>query len=254
MSISPSSIKSFSLLLLMAAVWLPAALSTAQGHSIPRGSEASQENASPPETAAQPLPEGQKYRYPKINHLEVAFDLASPVMELFTYDYGEYAIRTTLDIYHRFLPQLVLGIGHCNESSEDAFFTYKVSPSFFVKAGMGYNFKYNDIRPDDYYWIFARYGFSTYKADITDITYNDGYWEAYGPVTLNGIGFTCHWIEIGAGIHVQVWKKWALGWEIWYRNILAKGTNPNGDPYYIPGYGSRASHIGFSFNISYDIF
>ncbi len=250
---SPSPIKSLLLSLLLLAGWLPSVSSSAQGRSIPRGSEAQQETSADA-GKAEPLPEGQTYRYPLLNGLEVAFDLSGPVMEIFANDYGEYAIRTTLDLHHRFLPQLVLGIGHCNETAEDSYYSYKVNPSFFFKAGFGYNFKYNDTRPDDFYWIFARYGFSSFKADILNLTFNDGYWEILGPTDLTGLDFTCHWLEIGGGIHVQVWKQWSLGWEIWYKTFVNKGKNPNGDPYYVPGYGTTKSHIGFTFNISYDIF
>lgn len=250
MSILPLFIKR--VLLPVLALWLPVTFAQAQGRSIPRGDKAAPDSAAT--VSAQPLPEGQKYRYPLINRLEVAFDIASPVMELFNNYYGDYSLRATLNLHHRFMPQLVLGIGHCNEMSQDAYLRYKVGPSFFAKAGIGYNFKFNDVRPYDFYWAFARYGFSSFKADILDIVYNDGYWDTFISNGIENIRYNCHWLELGGGIHVQIAGKWGLGWEVWYKVFLAKGTNPYGSPYYVPGYGTTTSHIGFSFNVSYDIF
>lgn len=230
----------------------------AQGRSIPRGAE--HETPAPATAPAGdevdlPLPPGQKYRYPLLNGLTVSVDVMSPLLELFTNGYANYEVRAALDLHHRFLPQAVFGMGHCDEVADDGY-TYRVGTTPYGKLGVGYIFKYNDVHARDFYYALLRYGFSTSKADMLGLTYTDGYWPDYGPVDVSGVRYNSHWLELGGGIQVHIARRISLGWELWYKNLLSAGSSKQtyGRPYFVPGFGTTTGHIGFQFHVHCRIF
>ena len=237
------------LLLLVAAL-----RAEAQGRSIPRGTETDMAAEADAETVL-PLAPGQQYRYPLLNGLTVSVDVLSPLLELFSNGYADYEARATLDLHHRFLPQAVFGVGHCAETADDGY-SYRVAATPYGKLGIGYIFRYNDAHARDFYYAVLRYGFSTSRADMEDLTYTDGYWPDYGPVDVLGVRYNCHWLELGGGIQVHIARRVSLGWEVWYKNLLSAGSarDTHGRPYFVPGYGTTAGHLGFQFNVHCRIF
>lgn len=224
-----------------------ASICFAQGNSIPKSKEAKAQEIKDPEA----LPEGVKYRYKTFNGLNVSVNIFDPVMELMTWDHANYEATVTADIHHRFMPQVSVGLGHCDQLSDDEVrFKTKMSP--FFKVGIIYNFKYNDTNPLFYYYVLARYGCSKSTADISNLTYTDGYWDEYGPTSIKSQDYKCHWLEIGGGIKTHITGPISMGWELTFRPMLTCGDDKNGKPYFAPGYG--ASKLNFAFNLYYDIF
>lgn len=235
----------------------------AQGCSIPKNSEAKEKEAA---QIIEELPEGQKYRYQLLNGLNVSIDLLDPVLHTFFYDHASYEGQIMLDLHHRFFPMASFGMGVANETSNNGLeygtdekkelnFKSKLAP--FAKFGMGYNLRYNDLHPDDIYMIFARYGWSHNKADITNLYYTsreNETWGAYGPASLTDQSYTSHWVEAGAMIKVQVWKRISLGWDLYWKIRISQTGTEFGDPYYVPGLGTSNSKVGFSFRLYYEIF
>ena len=224
-----------------------AVLAYAQGNSIPKSSKARAMEEVLPEI----LPDSVKYRYPLFNGLNVSVNIFDPVMELFTRDRANYEATVTADIFHRFFPQISVGAGHCNQANEYGLrFSSKMSP--FFKIGMLYNFNYNDTRPENFYYILARYGMSKSTADFENLTYTDGYWNDYGPTDISGLEYPCHWVEVGGGIKVKITGPVSMGWEATLRPLLSKGEAKNGNPYFVPGKGT--GKFCFAFHLYYDIF
>ena len=222
----------------------------AQGRSIPTSQDVAEQNV--PEAPA-PLPEGQKYRYPTLNGLSVSLNISDPVLELFKHEYANYEATATLDIHHRFLPQVTVGMGHCDETKTDGI-RYHVRPTPYFKTGIAYNFQYNDVKPNDFYYVLLRYGFAASKSDVEHLTYRDGYWHDQHELSILDQKFRCHYLELGGGIRVQVHGRISLGWEVWYKRLLAYGSGHNGSPYYVPGFGTTENHLGFAFLATFDIF
>lgn len=236
------------MLLFVVATTLPA---FGQGATIPRGSAAATEV--PPSEADMELPEGVKYRYPLLNGLRVSVNVFEPLMALFLNDYASCDVTAQLNLYHRFFPEVTFGMGKCDDVSDDLVgYTTKLAP--YYKIGIGYNFKYNDITPNNYYYVFLRYGFAHSTADITNLRYNDGYWPEYGPINLDGQEFNSHWLEIGFGISVRVWRRVSMGWDLYYKPMVSDGATRNASPYYVPGYGTTTMSFGFGYRVSYNIF
>jgi len=222
-----------------------------QGATIPRGT--STESATSPEPEELALPEGVKYRYPLLNGLAVSVNIFEPIMGVFLNDYASCEATGQLNLHHRFFPEFTFGMGKCDDVSDDLVgYTTKLTP--FYKIGIAYNLKYNDIAPDNYYFIFLRYGFSHSTADITNLSFTDGYWPEYGPFDISGQAFNSHWLELGFGIKVKIWRRFSMGWDLYYKPLLHDGATRYASPYYIPGYGTTNGKFGFGYRISYDIF
>ena len=199
------------------------------------------------------LPEGVRYRYPVLNGMSVSVNLFPPVMSVFGKDYASYEGTLTVDLRHRFFPQVSAGVGYCDAESDDLV-RYHCTMRPFVKAGMLYNFRYNDLKPDDFYGAFLRLGYAYSEADVENLYYTDGFWGETGPMSVRGMQFHSVWMELGGFIKVQVANHVSLGWDLSFKPFLHKGTGSQGAPYFVPGYGTTTGKFGFGFHLYYDIF
>ncbi|MDO4497358.1 MAG: DUF6048 family protein [Bacteroidales bacterium] len=198
------------------------------------------------------LPDSIRYRYPLFNGLSVSTNIFPIALDLFGKDYRTYEAMLTVDLHHRFFPQVAVGMGSCDYTSDDDV-RFKSSMAPFFKTGVVYNLKYNALKASDFYGIFLRYGCASSKADISGIHYNDGVWPEYGPTELTDLKYKCHWLEFGGMIKVQVFDHFSMGWDAYFKPMLKKGGNKHGKPYFVPGYGSTNTFIGFGFHLYYDI-
>jgi len=224
----------------------------AQGNSIPTTSQVQEQRAATNELPEK-LPEGVKYRYPLLNGLSLSVNLFPPVMDLFGKGYSYYEASATLDLHHRFFPQVSAGAGYCDAESDDLV-RYKSDMRPFFKVGMLYNFMYNDTKPNDFWGVFLRLGYAHSDASISNLYYTDGYWGEVGPVDIDGLSFNNVWMEIGGSIKVQLAKRVSLGWDLYFKPMLVKDNNRQGEAYFVPGYGVTSSKIGFAFHLYYDVF
>lgn len=237
-------------LILLLSISLCYTMGWAQGSSIPKTSEAKSQELALPDV----LPDSIQYRYPFFNGLSVAVNIFPPVMQLFGTSHCSYEAQIMADIHHRFMPQASAGVGSCNELSDNGY-RYKTAMTPFFKVGLVYNFQFNEYKYGrDYYAAFIRYGYGYSKAEITGLTYTDGFWAEYGPIDIPEQTFHSHWLELGAMIKVQVLKRISMGWDISYKPFLSKGGNKHANPYFVPGYGATSSKVGIGFNLYYDIF
>ena len=62
---------------------------------------------------------------------------------------------------------------------------------------------------------------------------------------------TVGYAEFLVGLRVMIYKNFYLGWELKAHTILHKGSHKNGNPWYIPGYGTDPSLFTGSFSLSY---
>ena len=232
----------------------------AQGRSIPKGSKA-QEAAEA--IIDEELPEGQKYRYPLLNGLNVSVDIFDPLFDVFLTNHASYEAQVMLDLHHRFFPLASIGMGYADETSNNGIefstgqkqeFTFKSEMSPFMKVGMAYNMKYNSTKPNDLYMLFARYGIAHSKADLTNIYYASAYWDDTRLPDLLDQTYTTQWLEAGVMLKVQLIKHVSLGWDLYAKIKVSQSGTEHGKPAFVPGFGDTSSLFGFSFRVYYDIF
>jgi hypothetical protein len=229
-----------------------AAAAYGQGATIPRGSSHEAQTETQSEVNAE-LPEGVKYRYPLLYGLNLSVNLFEPVMSVFRNNYASYEATAQLDLHHRYLPEVTVGVGKCDDTSDDLV-GYKTGLSPYFKLGAALNLKYNDVEPNYYYFVVMRYGYSHSTADITNMTYTDGYWNEFGPADILDQTFNAHWLELGFGIQVKIWRRFSMGWDIYYKPLLSDGATKLASPYYIPGYGVTNIHFGLNYRLTYRLF
>ncbi|MEG1586444.1 MAG: DUF6048 family protein [Bacteroidales bacterium] len=193
----------------------------------------------------------QRHNYPLFNGVMVGVNIADPILRAFGQEYGGYEGVVEVNLHNRFFPEISFGIGSAKHTSERDFH-YEGKPAFFGRIGMNYNFRYNSDVPN-YLIVGLRYGFSSYRADITNLSYNNGYWDSSGPYNLPDQKFNSHWLEIGAGIRVKVFKKLYMGWMLYFKPLLKEGNTKFANPWYIPGYGANGKGFGFNYTIYYKI-
>ncbi len=232
----------------------------AQGRSIPVTSEVkAEEQKELPDL----LPEGQKYRYRFFNGLNVSIDILDPLLYTFYYDHASFEAQLMADFHHRYFPMAAIGMGIADEDSDNGLeygtgakqeLNFKSDLAPFGKIGFAYNFAYNSPRPYDYYLVFLRYGLAFNKADISNLYYADEMWGSLGPISITDQEYTTHWVELGGMVKVQIVKHISLGWNLYLKVKLSQSGTQYGKPFFVPGYGSNKSHLGFSFRIYYDIF
>ncbi|MEG0949535.1 MAG: DUF6048 family protein [Bacteroidales bacterium] len=183
------------------------------------------------------------------NGIMVGVNIADPIMRAFGQKYGGYEGVVEANLLNRFFPEVSFGVGSA-KTTADRGFHYEGKPAFYGRVGMNYNFKYKSDSPN-FLIVGLRYGFSSYRANITNLTYENGYWDPSGPYDLLDQKFTSHWLEIGGGIRVKVFKNLYMGWMVYFKPLLKEGDTPTAVPWYIPGYGANGNSFGFCYNIYY---
>ncbi len=232
----------------------------AQGRSIPVSSDVEAEKQ---KEIIEELPEGQKYRYKLFNGLNISIDILDPVLYATALDHASFEAQLMADFHHRFFPMASFGMGLANETSDNGLeygtgakqeFTFKSNLAPYGKIGFAYNVDYNSTRPNDYYLAFFRYGIAFNKADITNLYYADDLWGSLGPINISDQKYTTQWLELGGMIKVQIVKHISLGWDLYFKFKITQSGTEYGTPYFVPGYSTNNSHLGFSFRLYYDIF
>lgn len=198
------------------------------------------------------LPGPPKMEYPLLHAVTAGVNLWNPLMRAFGQHYGLGDIWAEVSLHNRYFPFLAIGVDNCNDTPEGSNFTFRSPVAPYVKLGASYNFFYNS-NPDYKLQMGLRYGFTTYKWNVEDVTVNTGYWDESSKFSILDQKSTAGYFEVTFGIKVRIVKNWSLGWTFVYHSLLHETKNPIGEPMYIPGYGKRGSSISGNFSLMYTL-
>lgn len=198
------------------------------------------------------LPAPPPMEYPLLHEAIAGVNLWDPFMRAFGQSFGLADVWGELSLHNRYFPFLAIGLGNCNDTPDGMNFTFKVPAAPYFKLGASYNFFYNS-NPDYKLKMGLRYGFTSFKWSVTDVTVDEGYWDAPSHFSIMDQKTTAGYMEVTFGISVRVLRQWSLGWTIIYHSILHESASPHGSPMYIPGYGKRNGSFTGSFSLSYTI-
>lgn len=190
--------------------------------------------------------------YPRITALNVGIDLWDPVMRLFGQKYGVAGVSASLSLYNRFFPTLEMGLGVAKDSPADKNYTYRTPLSPYFRLGCDYNFLFNS-NSDYKFFVGLRYGFAPFKWEVSDITLNSGYWGDSTPLAIPSQSSTAGWMEVCLGLQVRLGGNISAGWTLRYHSILHESKTVHGEPWYIPGYGTRGKSLTGSFTVTYTL-
>ena len=180
-------------------------------------------------------------------------DICGLAMAQFS-NWGQYEVGAHVGIKGKYFPAVELGIGQSNASDNRSHLHYNTHSPYF-RIGLDYNLN-KKVTSHNRYFVGARYGFSSFRYDISGPNIVDHYWNTEIPFQLSNVHGNAHWCEILFGIQTQVWKFINLGWTFRYRARLSENTGETGHAYYIPGYGKggSVSHtLGGTFNLIFEL-
>lgn len=198
------------------------------------------------------LPPPPPMLYPLIYEATAGINIWDPLMRIFGQHYGLADIWVELNMHNRYFPFFSVGLGNCNDTPDDSNFTFRTRTAPYFKIGASYNFLYNS-NPDYKLQFGVRYGFTSYKWNVEDITVDEGYWDSPSHFSINDRHSTAGYLELTFGLKVRIASNWSLGWNIIYHSILHQTKDPMGEPMYIPGYGKQGSALTGNFSIMYTL-
>ncbi len=193
-----------------------------------------------------------KLIYPRFHAVTVGVNLWDPLMRCFGQQYGGVGFWGELSLHNWIKPIVEAGIGTANYTPDDGNYKYKSSLAPFFKIGVNYNFLYNS-NPDYSVYAGLRYGIANFSYEVTDVIVDQGYWGDNEVINIPSQRTTAGYFEFMVGIRVMIYKNFSLGWDLRFHKIAHQGTHLYGDPWYIPGYGTKGSSFSGSFSLSYTL-
>ncbi len=191
-----------------------------------------------------------RMKYPLWDAASVSVDIWDPLMRAFGQDYGLIGFGAEVSLHNRYKPVFELGLGMADHKPSGNNYTYKSPMSLFMRIGMNYNFLYNSS-PDYQFYGGLRYGFSSFRYSIANITVDVPYWDEAAKFGIPSQTSTVGWMEFVLGLRVKLWGPISAGWAFKYHSILHESKTAYGKPWYIPGYGSRSASVTGSFSVTY---
>lgn len=194
----------------------------------------------------------EKDTIPIFRGFAVSFDLAG-VAQMQLSSYGQYEAALRLNLHDQYFPILELGLGRANhEEDEVTGISYKTSAPYF-RIGADVNIM-NKKHTGNRVFIGLRYGFTSYKVDISHPVFPDPLWQ--WDTTYEVLGASCrqHWGEILFGLDGRLIGPIHLGWSGRYRIRISHNDGEMGKTWYVPGFGLQDSSVlGYTFYVSVDI-
>lgn len=196
--------------------------------------------------------EEDKKKLPLFQGFTISADVFGLGLYLFG-DYGTIEAALRLSLKNTYLPIVELGYGICDHTDFNSKIHYKVNAPF-IRIGIDYNLL-KDKFQDNRMFAGLRYGFSTYKYDMTGPDLVDPIYGGKQPFDFSGTTSTSHWLEIVLGCQVKVVKNFHMGWSVRLKYHLSSSKNDNSKAYYIPGYGTTGNSNTWSgsYNLIFDL-
>jgi len=185
--------------------------------------------------------------------LKVSVDAYSLVMSTLSKETYSFEGNVQVNLKERYFPILEMGFAGADKTSINDY-GFKTA-GLFTKIGVDYNM----LKPNrsganihKYFFVGARYGFSRFSYDVTNIVIDNGYWSGYIYRDFNDVKATKHWFEIVGGLHVEVLKNIYLGWNMRLKVQLGSEKYGEISPWYIPGIGIKSvGNFGFNYMVGY---
>lgn len=193
-----------------------------------------------------------KLVYPLMESVSIGVNIWDPVLRCFGQKYGLIGFWGELSLHNWIKPVVEFGFGQANDTPDTGNYTYKSAMAPYFKIGANYNFLYNS---DTAYSVYAgvRYGISNFSFEVNDVTINQDYWGDSFTMNIPSQRTTVGYFEAAVGLKVMIVKNIYLGWDIRMHKILHQSKLQYGDPWYVPGFGTRTSTFSASFSVSYTL-
>ena len=190
--------------------------------------------------------------YPLYNGASVGINFGDAIMMAFGQKYASFDLHADVSLHNWFFPTVEAGLGFARSKPDHGNFTYRTSPSFYLKAGLNYNFLYKS-NPDYQLFLGLRAGFSRFSYSAEDITISDSYWQENQQLSLNGLHSTAFWGEALIGLKVKISGRFSWGWSMRVHTPFSVSRDRYSKPWFIPGYGGTDSPLAVSVSAIFTI-
>jgi hypothetical protein len=128
----------------------------------------------------------------------------------------------------------------------------------YIKLGVNYNVYDNWIGMQNLIYVGIRYGFASYSQNLQSYriyTTDDYFHSDIRDVDVSFSNLTASWIELQAGIRVNVFDNVYLGAHVQLKNMVSVSEINNFDNLYVPGFRKTFDNssigAGWGYSISY---
>jgi hypothetical protein len=204
------------------------------------------------EAGAQRFLKLEKDSIPLFRGFAVSFDLAG-FAQLQLGDYGQYEGALRLNLHDQYFPIVELGIGRANHDDDEVTgITYKTTAPYF-RIGADVNIM-NNKHTGNRVFVGLRYGFTSYKVDVSHPVFDDPVWKWDSTFELTDQHCNQQWAEVVFGLDGKLFGPLHLGWSGRYKFRISNNDASLGSAWYVPGYGIQDSSVlGYTFYIAIDI-
>lgn len=197
---------------------------------------------------------------PFYNGTFIGVDLYGLGSKVFGGDYLSSEINVRVNLKKKYAPTAEIGFGQTDTWSDTGIHYKSAAPYFRIGAD------YNVVK--DYMYVGLRYGFSSFKYDIistplVDPIYGgsvpnpelvDNIWGESVPYHYDKLKSNMQWLELVAGVNVQIYKRLYMGWTLRFKFKTAASISEYGNPWYVPGFGEYdSSNIGITYTLVYKL-
>ena len=201
-------------------------------------------------------PDNPNYEKPVFQGWSAHVDLLTPAMNLI---FGKvYGTEVTFDVnlLNRLFPIVEVGYDDVTQTLASEI-TYKTQAPY-VRLGLNYGIL-NPITKagkrrllDCYPYVGVRYGMAFMNYDYSNVKVVDNYWDQSTVVGYSKPFIYCGWLEIAAGVRVNIAAGFTMGWAFRFRTAIHTSAETKAFAWYVPGYGkSDGSAFTFSYTIGY---
>jgi hypothetical protein len=183
----------------------------------------------------------------------VSGDLVGLAQKPFGSKFGYFEGAARINLCNRYFPIFEMGYAFCDNTGDETSIRFKTNAPYF-RIGADYNFLKNKNSGNRVFGG-VRYGFSSFKYDVSDPSFSDPVWNVKQPYDFKGIQGTAHWAELVFGIEAKIWSIVHLGWSARYKVRLQQKESIHGTPWYIPGFGKNTGTTcwGGTFSVIFDV-
>lgn len=193
----------------------------------------------------------QKDSIPLFRGFAVSFDLVGAGM-LSLSSYGHYEAALRVNLHDEWFPIVEAGVGKASHDDEVTRNYYSTSAPYF-KVGIDRNML-KDKHGANRLYLGLRYGFTSYKVDISKPPFPDPVWYWDTSFGVKDAACKYHWAEVVLGIDAKIFGPLHLGWSVRYKQRLAHSEDGDfGKVWYVPGFGTYETNLGATFNVIIDI-
>ena len=183
----------------------------------------------------------------------LGFEAGSLVRKYFEPGLDAYTFSLDYEVDLKYYPVIEMGVFDIHKDQDKL--TYQ-SNGYFGKIGLNYNFLSNK-GIWDYNMVYGgmRLGLANYEHNAEDILIENDYFGDYQIDNISATGLNALWMEVVAGLRVEVVSNIFLGWSLRGKIMMFKDKGTKMPPYFIPGYGRGENNasLRIQYYISYQI-